>query len=262
MGSPSSFGRIVAAAVAACYFSPSAHGLVDLVLRAPRGVFRVGEAVPIGLYAVSDTGVSEPFTALQTVLLWDPAALELTGLVRTGAIAWTASLFPEDSDTDGLNADCGVGLLFCNPYTGLPFNDGDAFYFAFVLIPSSPPLATPQGSLVTTLQFVARQPIGAAEIRLVESLGALSETHVLHAQSEQTVDVTGRLHPLTVVVAICGSGGDFDGDCRIGLADYGDFAVCVTGPSLPTPCPPADLDGDGDGDLRDFSFLQRSLAVP
>ncbi len=72
---------------------------------------------------------------------------------------WTQSAFPNDSLNARTNADCGPDS-FCATYSGLPFNDGDAFYQSLkqlfcggVPCPSAP--ATPAGLLVTTVRFKA-----------------------------------------------------------------------------------------------------------
>jgi len=253
---------LIAAAAVAALSDSRALGNVNLELRAERAVSRVGETVSIGLYAVSDSAEPQTFLALDAVLVWDPVGLKLIGRVNNGSFAWTASWFPKDDSLDGLNADCGPEQ-FCSSYSGIPFNDGDAWYQAFALFPDSGPVATPSGLLVTTFRFTALAPVAATEVVLFESpLENAATTRVLDARDEQTMTVTGTLRSATLVIATCASGGDFDGDCVIDLLDYGDFASCLSGPGMVTGCPPADLDGDGDGDMRDFSFLQLSLSAP
>jgi len=239
-----------------------ARAAVNLELRTSPSVFRVGDVVSVGLYAVSDSAADQPFSALDVVLTWAPVNLELLGRVNNGPFVWPSLPgFPNDGGLDRLNADCGPDL-YCDPFTKIPFNDGDALFQAFVLFGATPPTATPAGLLVTTLQFRALAAAGATTIEIAEPGDECQGTCVLFGDGERVLRLTGRVSPVTVVVAACGSGGDFDGDCDIRLADYAVFAPCLLGPDVATPCPAADLDGDGDGDLRDFSFVQSSLGGP
>ena len=81
-----------------------------------------------------------------------------------GSYNWVASGFPNDSQLDRINADCGPDT-FCSPYTGKPFNDGSALYQAIKqvvcnqqLAPAPPAPPAPASLLVTTFQFVASAP--------------------------------------------------------------------------------------------------------
>ena len=71
---------------------------------------------------------------------------------------WILSGFINDEPTGGTNADCGPDT-FCAEYTGLPYNDGDAYYQAVQQLfcegggCSAP--ATPAGLLVATVRFRA-----------------------------------------------------------------------------------------------------------
>jgi hypothetical protein len=55
--------------------------------------------------------------------------------------------------------------------------------------------------------------------------------------------------------------GDCDADAVVDLADYAEFASCMTGPggSVPLGCECADLDVDDDSDLDDFAGFQQSF---
>jgi hypothetical protein len=120
----------------------------------------------------------------------------------TGTYDWLDSGFPKDSNGDGLNADCSADA-FCDPYTRLPFNDGNALYWALAkFAPNPPAVVTPEGLWITTVQFRAIGT-GFAEVRIEERLGDVSETLVAGAGSGGG-NVTGTLGPpLTVEIAAC-----------------------------------------------------------
>lgn len=234
---------------------------IDLTWRAAPPIVHVGRTVEVGLYAVSDDGTDQPLAGIDAVISWDPAVLELLGKHDNGPYAWLVSSFPNDAGLEGLNADCGP-VVFCDPFTGMPYNDGDALYQA-VGQPGfdPPPLATVEGLLVTTLSFRAAHEASTTEVALLEVIG---EQRTLVADAVNLgADVTGALESVTVVVAPCGSMGDFDGDCGVDLLDFAQFEACLMGPddmTLGTACDAADFDGDGDTDLHDVAALQLTFS--
>lgn len=162
----------------------SAIARVDLELRAAPGTIQVTEVFDVRLYAVSDSLVDQPISALDTLLQWNPAELLLVGLQNSGPYAWFQSGFPNDSGLDGLNNT---------------FLDGNAKYTALSQFTTAA-LASPDGLLVTTFRFQALAPAPGAVIALPASLGAWSHTQVFGIDFPNQ-DVTGSLHGLTVVIA-------------------------------------------------------------
>jgi hypothetical protein len=247
---------------------------VDLEWRVSAPIVRVGETFEVGLYAVSDDGGDQTVTAIQAILSWDPNVLVLAGKIDNGPNNWTISAFDDDSNLDGLNADCRSDAdcgpdpdaycgpdLFCEPdYTGLPYNDGDAWYQAFAHSLSPMPVATPEGMLVTTILFTAVAPTPATELVIPPTAGSgATSTRVIDAEAGETHIITGELRPLTLSIALCGTKGDSDGDCAVGLADYAQIAPCLAGPDelvTESQCQNADMDDDGDVDLRDMALVQ------
>ncbi len=245
--------------------SPSAAA-VDLEWRAASRLLQVGEVVEVALYAVSSDGTDQPFAGLDAVIGWDPAALELIGKVDNGPYFWAASWFPNDERVDGLNADCAADR-FCEPYTWLPYSDGDALFGAFALNLDSPPIATAEGLLVTTLLFLPLSRADVTDVRLLASAGDSSATRVVAAYEGETRVITGALTGLTFSIEWCGVRGDFDGDCVVSLADVAEFTQCMAGPDEPATgaeCQAADTggSGDGDADLRDFAAIQWLFSGP
>ena len=158
---------------------------VNLQLRpvAPRA--SPGEIVEIGLYAVSDDQNNQVVRALQVILQWDAAYLELDGaqpLVNNGPYTWTFSKFFSDSAQDGLNNS---------------FSDGDAYYQAganFV----TPAQATPQGLLVTTFRFRALAVSPGALVHIPPTAGQYTLTQVFGDQPGQ--EVTGTMGSANIAI--------------------------------------------------------------
>lgn len=255
----------VAMAVVLGGTAPSAAE-VDLEWRAASRLLQVGEVVEVALYAVSSDGTDQPFAGLDAVIGWDPGVLELIGKVDNGPYFWAASWFPNDEGVDGLNADCATDR-FCDPYTWLPYSDGDALYGAFALNLDAPPVATAEGLLVTTLLFLPLDRADLTDVRFLVSAGDSSATRVVAVYEGETQVITGALTGLTFSIEACGVRGDFDGDCVVSLADVAEFTQCMAGPDEPVAdagCQAADTGGlgDGDADLRDFAAIQWLFSGP
>lgn len=129
----------------------------------------VGETIEVDLYAKSGLSSGVEIDEIEAVLNWDPTILSLKGRQDPCADTnvcfvcptsfeynWVLSFFPNDSDLDGLNADCGPDT-FCSPWTGFPYNDGTAYYDAIRQVQCTEtvplPLVTDLGLHVTTFQF-------------------------------------------------------------------------------------------------------------
>lgn len=145
----------------------SSRGAVDLEFRPSIQTANPGDIIEIKLYAVS-TGASQAMSAIEAIVAWDPAALELLGLNNNGPYTWLSSGFPNDSPQDGLN----------NPFTGLPANDGIAWYNALSRFPPSPPAtATPSGLLVTSFRFKILNA-GTTGVSMPSLYGQFTQTEV------------------------------------------------------------------------------------
>lgn len=175
--------------------SAPALGSVNLELRPVEQTVMVDSMVEIGLYAVSDDQTDQIVRGLQAVLMWDPSHLELLTPVDNGPYTWFLSGFFDDSGADGLNADCGPDV-FCEPYTGLPYNDGNA-YFQNGADFSVPAMATPAGLLVTTFQFTALIDQPSTEVWISPGVGGTG-TQVFGDVPGQ--DVAGTLGGSTITI--------------------------------------------------------------
>ncbi|MGE3182079.1 MAG: hypothetical protein AB7N71_10640 [Phycisphaerae bacterium] len=111
---------------------------INLELRPLSQAVEVGDPVQIGIYAVSDSAMDQPFTQANIVFTWDPSFLTLDGLDNTGAAPFFRSNF---------NPTSPVNETF-------PPADGDAMY-SHLSMTGSETDATPAGTLLTTLEFTA-----------------------------------------------------------------------------------------------------------
>lgn len=234
---------------------------INLVLRTKSPIVRVGEMVTVQLLAVSDNEADQSFLGVDVILSWDPAVLALRADLGCDPcpFEWTSASFPEDDNLDRLNADCGANT-FCSTYTGLPFNDGDAWYSAWAFVLNANyPQATPEGLLITTFEFEVLASDVSTRIEFLPTVGGYSSTRVAAADGGKTFLVTGELFGRELYPADCGERGDFDNNCQIDLADVFFFSPCLSGPGVPTApadCAAADMNADGDADLEDVRLLQ------
>jgi hypothetical protein len=149
-------------------------------------LYVVGETIEIELYAVSDTGIDQPISAISVILTWDSSRLELQGNVDNGPYLWLVSWFPDDSALDGLNDT---------------FLDGNALYEALVLpAPNPPAVATPDGLMVSTFQFRALAS-GTAQVEIIGAFGQSTQTSIVDGETFG-LDITGTLGPPVLVEII------------------------------------------------------------
>jgi hypothetical protein len=220
---------------------PVAHAEIDLEWRPSEPTVIVGDIVRLGLYAVSDDETDQSIAAMDVLLAWEPEFLELLGKEDNGPYEWLFSGFPDDSGLDGLNDT---------------WLDGDAFYSALARF-GAPAFATPEGLLVTTMQFQALAETPGTELTIPEHLGEFSYTRVYDGEIPGK-DVHGELGSATIII-LSEVPGDCDADGDVDLDDLSTYFDCVTGPDggpLDPECECADFDGDDDVDFADFAAFQ------
>jgi len=156
---------------------------ISLEWRPANQVVTVGSTVNVGLYAVSDDAVNDIISVMDVILEWDPAYLNLIGVDNNGPYTWLSSGFPAAAP-GGLNPD---------------HSDGNALYTARSQFPPSPfAEATPEGLLVTTVQFMA----------LAETPGTLLAIPEDHPDGAETIiisdipglDIHSNLGSATIVI--------------------------------------------------------------
>jgi len=163
---------------AVLFFAASAQALIHLELRPERSTYLVGEVVNVGVYAVSDDESQQSIASLSVVYNWESHSLGCIRRIISGPYVWLASGFYNDSGLDGLN------ISLC---------DDDAMQQLLGrLRPDPPAFATPQGLLITTIQFDALIPDLSAEITMARDYGQFSHTRVFDGHIPG-FDVTGDL---------------------------------------------------------------------
>ncbi|MCA9249792.1 MAG: hypothetical protein R3E58_01080 [Phycisphaerae bacterium] len=222
-------------------------GIIDLEFRPSLQVVAPGETVNVGLYAVSVDETDDVISVMDVVLTWDPAILSLQGVVNNGPYNWLSSGFPFNA-IGGLNVD---------------LTDGDATYTArsrFAPQPSA--MATSNGLLVTTIQFVAVAESSTTTLSIVESIG-IATTKVVG--DIPGFDVHGQLNGATFVVQSC-TDSDPDDDGDVDLVDFAAFQQCFGVSSIDQfaiDCLCSfDSDNDGDIDLTDFDSFAAGITGP
>ena len=197
-----------------CLGTSGAPRAVSLVWQPASQTVYVGDTVRIDLVAQSDTCVVEEVGSLQAILNWAPALLRLDGHSDTGPFVWGFSGFPNDSGLDQLN----------DPFGGVPGNDGDALYVAFVGFTGRAP-AGPGGLVVTTIEFTAQVlTTGGTQVTIPIQAGNFTESFVLgHMGQGSDVDITGSLGAASVTIIECTS----DAECTDGNVCTTD--TCVVG---------------------------------
>jgi hypothetical protein len=175
------------AAVLAASLAAGAPAGVNLEWR-PVGGFCVGVTTLVDLYAVSSDGeTNEDMSAMDVIVSWDPAVLQLLGVDNTGnPYTWLFSGFSNDSGLDGLNNT---------------FNDGNALYTAFAQL-GNPAFATPAGLRVTRFRFRGLIAAASSTIDMPLTMGSFSRSAVydgtipgldiLVLRDAETVQVTSR----------------------------------------------------------------------
>ena len=175
-----------AAAMSTLTASNRVSAAIDLSLQPSQPAYFVGQIVPIGLYATSDSDQTQLLAALQAVLIWESSELLLTGVSGAGASPLLISTF--GPDPSGLNES--------NP----PI-DGDGLYQAGALL-GQPIGATPGGTLITTFLFTALTPTAGTLIELPttwQGPGGLASTIVFDG-TVPGLDVTGTLSGAMVTI--------------------------------------------------------------
>jgi hypothetical protein len=191
--------------------------------------------VEVGLYAVSDDGTTQYFSAIQAIIQWDTEYLTLLGHHGADAVPLVGSSFPIP-DPFGLNdAD--------------PPADGDGMYVA--LAPLGAPIgATPDGVLVQTFVFEPLQYTPATPVNIAASAGSPPGDTIVFDGEIAGLPVTGTLSGCLIQIIPC-CPPDFDYNCVVDVVDF----LILLAQWGTDPGGPPDLDGDGDVGVTDFLLL-------
>lgn len=224
--------QVHCAALAAC---APALGDINLELRpADQSVTIAAGTVSVGLYAVSDSGGNQLLAAINAIIQWDPAKLDLVGVDATGAVPLLASGFPDDP----------FNLNEANPP-----QDGDGLYVAFAPL-GNPVAATPAGILITSFVFdIVTTTPGTAVSILADGGTPLTHTVVFDG-TVPNLDVTGTLSGAVIEILPC-CPPDLNFDCLVGINDL----LLLLAAWGTDPGGPPDLDGNGDVGITDLLQL-------
>jgi hypothetical protein len=180
----------------------------------------------------SPTGtIGRSFVAIDCILQWNPAQLQLVGLTTTGSVPLLSSYFPTPA----------------NDYTGInesaPPADGTALYYALAPL-GNPVQVSTTGVQVVTFRFKALSTFASSSISMLPTLTITNPADT----SVPGLDVTGTLTP-AVVVQVAACPGDLNNS---GTVDPSDLAILLNGWGLPGS---SDLNGSGVTDAGDLAIL-------
>lgn len=201
-----------AVSVAASIASAAAAD-INLELRVETPVVYVGDQFVVGLYAVSDHPVDDQtFSAMEVVLAWDTASVQLVQLLGNGDVDLIIEGFPV-TGSNGLNEV-------------EPPQDGDGLYIAWAQ-PGVSGVAVPGGTLVTTLLFDALTVDPAAEIAILPSGGSPEIDTAVFSGTIPNLTVTGTIEGVNVNIRPipCGPA-DLNED---GVLDFFDVQMFLQG---------------------------------
>lgn len=155
---------------------------INLELRPGSQTTVIGAPADVDLYAVSDGAGNQGLSALNVLLSWDPAYLELVDVDVTGSPLMSASGFSYPDPLFGINE-------------ALPPADGDGLFVGFAPF-GGPVFATPAGTRLATFQFNALAPVPSTLIEILDSLqkpGFAATDTVVYDGSVPNLDVAGTL---------------------------------------------------------------------
>lgn len=220
--------------------SSLADSQINLSLVGPTTAVAVNQIFDVKLRAtqevIGSNLVGTSFVAIDCILQWNPAQLQLIGLTTAGSVPLLSSYFPTPA----------------NDYTGIneaaPPADGSALYYA--LAPLGNPVQVPlTGVQVTTFRFKARVPFSSSTINIVPTMTVTNPADtIVYDGTVPGLDVTGTLTP-AVVLQPPSCPADFNNS---GTVDSNDLAVLLNAWGQPGP---TDINGSGLTDAGDLAAL-------
>ena len=178
----------IAVVITLTFSSDVARANIDLELRPVNQVVTVGSTINLGLYAVSDSPSDQLLSAAQVIISWNVSYAQLSGLNNAGGAPLLSSAFgPEPF---GLNSS---------------LVDGDAMWVGYAPLGAANSIpATPGGTLLTTLQFLALAPTtGNTLIDIIPAAGNPLGHTIVFDGTTPNVDVTGEIDgALVQIVAV------------------------------------------------------------
>ncbi|MFQ5425211.1 MAG: HYR domain-containing protein [Phycisphaerae bacterium] len=169
-----------------------AHANVNLEWRMQPGPIQVNDIITIGLYAVSDSSVTQLVAGADVIVAWDPALLQMLDLINNSG--------PNEYQWQGSRFDPGDPF---NLNEVVPPQDGDGLYVALGQLAPDIAQATPSGFLVTTFQFRVLGETCGTDVRIVATGGSPPATtnSVVWSGVTPATPITGTLGSITVTTA-------------------------------------------------------------
>lgn len=180
----SGVGLAMSVAIGAIAATPAVAD-IDLALVPVNSVVSIGDTVQLQVFVLSDTGASQLMSAMQMIFSWETPYLQLMGVNDTGAVPLLSSGFPAN-DPYGINES-------------VPPQNGLGLYQAWAPL-GDPVAATPGGTLLTTLEFLALAPTSATLIDVLESAGDPVGHTIIFDGTVPNLDVTGTLTGAVVTI--------------------------------------------------------------
>ncbi len=230
-GRPAAFASILATLFVVS--ERPAHA-TQLVLRADRDEYVVGQVAQLGLYAVSD-GSDVELSGVQGLLTWTPENLMLQGVDLGGVTGLAYGGF--SVDPFGVNE------------VAVP-SDGTAIFVALVALDQS--ISTsPAGTLLGTFQFQVLRPFEDSIVALDGSAGTPPVSSAIFGTVSPNLPLA--LDCGEIALEATGCVGDLDGNQQVDLIDLS-ILLAHYGSTTATLLQ-GDLDGDADVDLSDLAGL-------
>lgn len=183
--------------------------------------------IRVGLYAVSDSGNVQVFSAVQAIITWDISKIQLIGIDNTGTPPWLASGF------------------LANPYhLNDSLTDGDAMWIGLSPLGAANAIpATTSGTLLTTFRFQPLASTPATAINIAARGGNPVGSTIVYDGSIPNSIATGLLIPASAQVTSCTADTDFNHFVNV------DDLLTVINHWGPCPmsqlCCPGDVTGNG-----------------
>jgi len=179
--------HLVLAIVLILAAAPFAQPAVDMTWRPAYQVVHEGDSVEVGIVLVNDSVNTQPISALDAIIFYDPDYLGFYDLVSAGApYDWFLDGFFSPS-TDGINDN---------------IDDGDMLYTAYAQL-GIPAYVTKSGLLVTTFRFFALQPACKTVIAMPPTYGTWGKTRVFDG-TIPNIEVTGKLGQAVIKIVRSG----------------------------------------------------------
>lgn len=190
---------------------PTGNGRVDLNFLPNTQTVEAGTTFTVELYAINNAGPADEMFAIDVVLNWDPALVELQGVINDGPYTWLLSFLPPEQELN------------------MTYDDGNAFYAALSQL-GEPALSQPAPGLkVTTFEFLALQDVSTTGTDIIIADCKGSDGTVTRVDGGTAGQLQGNLGDGTVAIVEC----FIDDTCADGIFCNGeeicDNNVCVSG---------------------------------